>query len=160
MPITVDRKLGDQKTLRVPRAAVSIIGGIQPNVLKEVIGREHLKDGLGARFLLTMPDTRPIRWSEDTVSPETTAAFDKTVAQLLSLKPADDGAGNLTPQILTLSEEAKAKWVAYYDQHQAKKSQLDDDLAAAWSKLEAYTARFALIFQLCSWAGGEPGVGA
>ncbi|HEX5471610.1 MAG TPA: hypothetical protein VFW73_06970, partial [Lacipirellulaceae bacterium] len=34
-------------------------------------------------------------------------------------------------------------------------SEMDDDLAAAWSKLEAYTARFALIFQLCSWAAGE-----
>ena len=33
--------------------------------------------------------------------------------------------------------------------------ELDDDLAAAWSKLEAYTARFALIFQLLSWAAGE-----
>ena len=160
MPITVDRKVGEQKTLRVPRAAVSIIGGIQPNVLRAVIGREHLQDGLCARFLLTMPDTRPIRWSEDTVSPETTAALDKLVARLLALKPADDGAGNLAPQILTLSEQAKAVWVAYYDQHQAKKSELDEDRAAAWSKLEAYAARFALIFQLCSWAGGEAGVSA
>ena len=35
----------------------------------------------------------------------------------------------------------------------------DDDLAAAWSKLEAYAARFALIFQLCTWAAGDAAVG-
>jgi hypothetical protein len=32
---------------------------------------------------------------------------------------------------------------------------LDDDLCLAWSKLEAYAARFALIVQLCAWAAGE-----
>jgi hypothetical protein len=32
-----------------------------------------------------------------------------------------------------------------------------DDLAAAWSKLEAYAARFALIIQMISWAYGGLG---
>jgi hypothetical protein len=48
-------------------------------------------------------------------------------------------------------------WVRYFNRHRAEIADLDDDLAAAWSKLEAYTARFALIFQLCSWAAGDGG---
>ena len=43
----------------------------------------------------------------------------------------------------------------YYNRHRAELTELDDDLAAAWSKLEAYAARFALIFQLCANAAGE-----
>ena len=58
---------------------------------------------------------------------------------------------------MPLTPEAKAVWIEYYDRHRAELAGLDDDLAAAWSKLEAYAARFALIFQLCSWAAGEAG---
>ena len=46
VPLTVDRKTGAVKMLHVPRAAVSIVGGIQPGVLRAAIGREHLQDGL------------------------------------------------------------------------------------------------------------------
>ena len=41
VPLTVDRKTGAVKMLHVPRAAVSIVGGIQPGVLQGAIGREH-----------------------------------------------------------------------------------------------------------------------
>ena len=57
---------------------------------------------------------------------------------------------------MPLSDEAKRLWIEYFNRHRAELADLDDDLAAAWSKLEAYAARFALIFQLCSWAAGEP----
>jgi Protein of unknown function (DUF3987) len=51
-PLAVDRKTGAIKTVHVPRAAVNIIGGIQPSVLRAAIGREHMQDGLCARLLL------------------------------------------------------------------------------------------------------------
>ena len=63
-PLIVDRKSGAIKTVHVPRAAVSIIGGIQPGVLRSAIGREHQEDGLCARLLLAMPEPKPIRWTE------------------------------------------------------------------------------------------------
>ena len=56
---------------------------------------------------------------------------------------------------MPLTPEAKTVWVEYFNRHRAELADLDDDLAAAWSKLEAYAARFALIFQLVANAAGE-----
>jgi hypothetical protein len=153
-PMTVDRKTG-QRMIHVPRAAVSIVGGIQPGILRRAIGREHLQDGLCARLLLAMPAPRQVTWSEATISPGTEAAIADVFGKLLSLDPAADEDGNPTPFAMALTPEAKTVWVAYFNQHRAEMVGMDDDLRAAWSKLEAYAARLALIVQLCSWAAGE-----
>lgn len=154
-PLTVDRKTGAIKFVHIPRASISIIGGIQPEILRRAIGREHLKDGLCARMLLAMPESKPVQWTDATVDPATEKALEDVIDKLLSLEPAADENGNPTPFAVPLSQEAKLIWVEYYNRHRNELSELDDDLAAAWSKLEAYTARFALIFQLCSWATGD-----
>ncbi len=72
--------------------------------------------------------------------------------RLLGMSSGADGDGNPEPFAMPLTPEAKEVWVEYYNRHRAELRDLDDDLAAAWSKQEAYAARFALIFQLCSWA--------
>lgn len=149
VPLTVDRKTGQQKLIHVDRAAVSIIGGIQPGVLRAAIGREHLVDGLCARLLMAMPDPRPVRWTEETVDGMTEILMGGLFDKLLGLEPESDDDGNPVPITMDMSAEAKAVWVAYFNRHRAELADLHDDLAAAWSKLEAYTARFALIFQLC-----------
>lgn len=154
-PLTVDRKTGAIRMIHVPRAAVSIIGGIQPGVLKQAIGREHLQDGLCARLLLAMPELKPVRWSEAIVDSATETALANVFERLLALKPGVDEDGHSAPRAMPLTDGAKSVWTEYYDRHSSELVVLDDDLAAAWSKLRAYTARFALIFQLCSWAADE-----
>jgi hypothetical protein len=154
-PMTVDRKTGTKKTIFVPRAAVSIVGGIQPGVLRRAIGREHMQDGLCARLLLALPDPKPVRWSEAIISAGTESAMLGMYNRLLALHPDADEEGQLVPRPLPLTPEGKQLWVDRYNRHRAEQAELDDDLASAWSKLEAYTARFALLFQLCSWASQE-----
>ena len=154
-PMTMDRKTTTKKMIHVPRAAVSIVGGIQPGILRLAIGREHMQDGLCARLLLAMPTPRPVRWTEAVVSEETEAAIAEIYDRLRMLDPAANSEGKPEPYPLLLTPEAKRIWVEHYNRHREEQTGLDDDLAAAWSKLEAYAARFALIFQLCSWAAGE-----
>jgi hypothetical protein len=153
--LTVDRKTGEQRSLHLPRAAVSIVGGIQPEVLIRAIGREHLQDGLCARLLLAMPESKPVRWSEAAVSLKTKAAMARVFKALLGLEVDITKSGSRSPHAIPLSTGALAAWIKFYNRHRDEMRTLDDDLAAAWSKLEAYTARFALIFQLCDWASGE-----
>ncbi|MGC1273446.1 MAG: YfjI family protein [Planctomycetaceae bacterium] len=148
-PITVDRKTGLRKLLHCPRAAVSLAGGIQPGVLRSAIGREHLQDGLCARLLLTMPPSRPIRWRDEIVDPAIERDLEAVFSRLFALEPAADPDGNPAPFPVDLSPAAKSIWIEYYDRHRAELAELNDDLAAAWSKLEAYAARLALIFALC-----------
>jgi len=152
--ITFDRKTGAHKKIYIPRAAVSLIGGIQPATLRQAIGAEHMADGLCARLLLAMPPAAPIRWTDAIVDQETEMAMQGIFDRLLSLEHALDEHDKEKPFPIDLTPEAKLLWIDYYNRHRAEGVELDDDLAAAWSKLEAYAARFALIFQLCDWAAG------
>jgi hypothetical protein len=54
-PLLIDRKTSAKKTIFVPRAAVSITGGIQPRVLARMLGKQHFENGLAARFGFAMP---------------------------------------------------------------------------------------------------------
>ena len=153
--LTVDRKTGATKMLNVPRAAVSLIGGVQPGVLRRAIGREHMQDGLCARLLMTMPEPRPVVWSDEAVDQVTEQRMTDLFDRLFSIELAANEHGEPEPFPLDLTAEAKTLWVDYFNRHRAELVALDDDLAAAWSKLEAYAARFALIFQLCEWASGQ-----
>ena len=47
--IIVDRKTGFPRTIHVPQAAVCVTGGIQPGILRRVLGTEHRESGLAAR---------------------------------------------------------------------------------------------------------------
>ncbi|TWU27568.1 YfjI family protein [Bythopirellula polymerisocia] len=154
-PVTIDRKTGAIKTVHVPRASANIVGGIQPGILRTAIGREHMQDGLCARLLLAMPETNPIKWSERVIDSNVELLLQEVFAQLASLEADFDEDEHPIPVRMQLTPEAKTLWVEYYNRHRQEMTGLDDDSTSAWSKLEAYTARFALIFQLCDWAAGD-----
>ena len=159
-PITIDRKSGLKKMIHVPHAAVGIVGGIQPGILRAAIGREHMQDGLCARLLMAKPESKPVTWTDDVVDPQIELAVSEVFSRLLDLDPAANEFGESEPFPIDLSPEARITWIDYYNRHRVELSDHDDDLAAAWSKLEAYTARFALIFQLVTWAGGDASAAA
>ena len=151
--MTVDRKTG-QRVTHIERAAVSVTGTIQPGTIRRCLTPEYFESGLPARILLAMPDSPPRRWSEAVVSPAIEQAMDDLVESLLNLQMDaqldDDGNEFHIPVVLPLSPAAKELWIAFYNEHAAEQEQLTDDReSSAWSKLEAYAARFALIFTLC-----------
>jgi len=57
-----------------------------------------------------------------------------------------------------LTPEAKAVWTAYYNAHAEEQVDLTGDLSAAWSKLEEYAARLALVIHLARWSANDPGL--
>ena len=149
----VDRKTG-QRVAHVERAAVSITGTIQPGVLRRCLTPEYFERGLPARILMAMPDSPRRRWSEAIIGPDVERAIDDLFTGLLALEPETltdaDGEETQRPLELPLSAAAKTLWVEFYDQHATEQEALGDGHeAAAWSKLEAYAARFALVFALC-----------
>ncbi|MGC1274887.1 MAG: DUF3987 domain-containing protein [Planctomycetaceae bacterium] len=149
--IKVDRKgvSGSKQILYVPMASVGITGGIQPEILRSAIGREHRQDGLCQRLLFAYPPPRKVVWSEATVSPSVEQDLANIFDQLFGLEPTTDFDGDRCPVEVDFTPEAKSLWVERFNSHRAEQQDLDDDLAAVWSKLEAYTARIALIFAMC-----------
>jgi hypothetical protein len=152
-PMIVDRKTTG--TIFVSRAAVSICGGIQPGPLARVLRPEFHENGLLARVLFAHPPRRRKRWTEAEISP----AMEKTIGELFdklySLEPIPDDNGDPQPGILRLSPEAKTKWIRFFDAHADEQVRLSGDEAAAWSKLEGYAARLAIVVHCLRWAAGD-----
>ena len=154
--LLVDRKSGDKRTIYVPRAAVSIAGTIQPETLRRALGRKHFENGLAARILMAMPPRRPKKWTEADVEPSVEAAVHTVVDAILRFNFGIGQDGQPVPIDLPLTPEAKVVWVGFYNEHGQHQASLPDgDLAAAFSKLEGYAARLALVVHMVRIAAGE-----
>lgn len=154
--IIVDRKTGVPRTVYVPQAAVCVVGGIQPGILHRALGSEHRESGLAARLLLAYPPRRAKTWTEAEIDPRAETDLARVVDRLYDLHPAADEDGELRPSLVRLTPDAKAAWTAYYNAHGAEQADLTGDLAAAWSKLEEYAARLALVLHFVRWATTDP----
>jgi len=157
--MVVDRKTAIT-CIYVPRAAMSITGGIQPPTLQRALGRAYFENGLAARLLLAYPPRRAKRWSDREVDVAVEEAVEKMFERLYSLEPVAGPDGEPEPRILRLSPGAKAKWITFYNEHAQEHVDLTGDLSAAWSKLEGYAARLALVVHLVRWAAGDASLAA
>ena len=152
--LLVDRKTGDKTTIYVPRAAVCLTGGIQPDTLRRCLTPEFFENGLAARLLLAMPPRRPKRWIEAEINDATLQAVADLYDELLTFQPSPGSDGDPEPADVKLTDEAKAAWVAFYNAHAQEQAELGGgELAAAWSKLEGYAARLALVVHCVRQAG-------
>ena len=142
--LIVDRKTGDRPTLMVDRAAVSIAGGIQPGVLARALSQECLEAGLAGRLLMAMPPKMPKRWTDMEIEPKVQQEYQEVIERLLALD-FDHGDDEPAPHALQLSADAKQVWVTFYNDWAQEQAAVEGELAAAFAKLEAYAARFALI---------------
>lgn len=146
-PLIVDRKTGSKKTIYVKRPAVSVAGTIQPKALRRALGEEYFDNGLAARLLLANPPRQPKRWSEAGIATATYKAVEGLYGGLLALGFADSEEP-CKPIDVVLSPEAKGVWIDFYNEHAAAMEKTTGKLAAAYAKLEAYAARFALVFTM------------
>lgn len=153
--IVIDRKTGEPRTLFIPRAAVCLTGGIQPETLKRCLVQAHVDNGLAARLLFAYPPSRPRRWTDAVVDEPLEAAFGHVVETLFNLPFGSDESGEAEPQLVTLSPEAKQRFQQFFNEHGKEHVELSDNLSAAWSKLEGYAARFSLILHLARATTGE-----
>jgi hypothetical protein len=151
----VDRKTGDQRTIVVPNANVSIVGGIQPAILARALRGQLRENGMAARLLVAYPPARQKRWSERDIPPESVAVLESVIDELRTLEMEQDENGDPQPALVRMTPGAKATFTAFYDAHAAEQATLSGDLVSVWSKLEEAAARLALIIHLAAWATGE-----
>ncbi|MGE3316519.1 MAG: DUF3987 domain-containing protein [Planctomycetaceae bacterium] len=154
--ITVDRKTGNPRTIWIECAWVSVCGGIQPGVLHRALGIEHRESGLAARLLLTCPPRKPKRWTEADIDPEAESEIAALIDRLFELQPDAMADGSLRPVLVGMTPEAKERWKSYYNAHGEEQNELTGELSAAWSKLEEFAARFALVIHFIRWAACDP----
>jgi hypothetical protein len=153
--MTIDRKTGMPPTIHVPSASVSITGGIQPGILARALGQEHHESGMAARVLYAMPTRKPKQWTEADLDADTEAAVAMVFDRLFGLTHETDDEGDEQARVLPLTGDGKRAWVTFYNEHATEQVELSGDLSAAWSKLEGYAARLALVIHLTRWAAGD-----
>jgi len=153
--IGYDRKTGDHKHIRVSRAAVSVIGGIQPNIVKSAFVGELIDCGFSARFLLAYPPHRETKWTDKDVSPSSTAKVESMLDRLWELQPEYDHRDRPIPIELRMSPEARSAYTAYYDIRSEKMKHLTGVARALWTKLNESAIRLALVVHLARWAEGS-----
>jgi hypothetical protein len=147
--LRVDRKSTGR--VYVPRASLSIAGGIQPATLTQAIGREHLANGLLARFLLAAPPRRRKQFNTTTADFATVEAM-RMLFDILHGLVMQDG----EPKRLPLSADGKAAFAEFYERHAIRLEKATGPMASMLAKAEATAARLALVIHVCRQAGGEP----
>ena len=75
----------------MPNQSISVIGGIQPDVIRK-IAADTYDDGFLQRLLITM--VKPSRESKDVPAPDVTQTYSALIYQLTQLRPPLDDVGN------------------------------------------------------------------
>ena len=150
-PISVDRK-AQTRTLSVERPFVSVIGSIQPSVLKEF--SEGREDGMLERFLFAYPEPINSPWTHDEVSDEASASYRGLFDKLRSLSMGLDDHGAPVKVALTFDAAAKDLFIEAYNKHRAEMGLpgFPQNLRSPWAKLEAYFVRIILILAVCRFS--------
>ncbi|MBA3313340.1 MAG: DUF3987 domain-containing protein [Planctomycetaceae bacterium] len=146
--LRIDRRTGTPRTLYIPFASVSLTGTIQPGILRKQLTADNRASGMAARLLFAWPPRRPIRWNDAEVDEETTEAVADLFTWLYGLDLWTDSKGDRKPSLVPLADDAKSLFREFVNDHGEEHAGQSGDLAAAFSKLIGYAARFALLFAL------------
>lgn len=148
--LIVDRKNLSQPIV-IPRASVSIAGGIQPRTLARVLTAQLHECGLAARLLTAMPPRQPKRWNDVELSGSIEQKYKQLIERLLSLDFVTNTDGEPEPKDVLLGPEAKIMWSTFVNEWNMEQMVVHEELSAAFSKLEGYAARFTLIHHLATY---------
>jgi hypothetical protein len=149
-----DRKTG-RAYIAVKSPSVSIIGGIQTDVIRQIIREEpeFLTTGFGARFLMVYPPDEPILWNENVADSTVLQSYEKTIASLLrcrdSFSLSHDGQG-----IVSLTPEAKKLIFEFQNRHAIDSLGIaNGNVRYIENKAGMHCARLALVLHVVECVG-------
>ena len=147
-PDRIDRKT-DNTQIRIAAKAVSVLGGIQPELLQLVLDKHKRSSGLAARLLMVWPD-RKIVYKKDRkkIDEKIRNEVRNLFEWLYDLPFMTDSAGDPSPAKLTLSKPAQKAFDEFQDEYSLLIHRSFGDENAAFSKLKSLPLRFAIIFHL------------
>ena len=158
-PAKVDRKSNHEAgAVLVHHPFVNIMGGIQPDMLSVLCDEQMREDGFIHRFLFTYPPASfGTDWCTTDPSESSEKAWDGVVGRLLALRPHQEEDGLERPHVVKMTDQARAYWVSWYDQHAAEMRGPDFpyNLIGPWSKMRSYCARLALVLHFLRMACAE-----
>lgn len=151
-PIKIDRKSRPDPIV-VDRPCLSVIGGIQPDVLPDLVEKASRDDGFLDRLLFAYPDIGLDRWTEGGVDEDVQVAAERTFAALYALEGAAMPSGDVVPRVARFESQTRQLWREWYDEtaDEMRDDALPASLKGIWAKLPSQLARLSLILHV-SWA--------
>jgi hypothetical protein len=157
--LRVDRKTGDESSV-VRKAFVGLLGGIQPEKLRHIAGRDG-DDGMLDRFLLVMPPDVEEVWGTPPVEHAVRDAYAELVDVLYRLPMGQTGT-RVEPRLVELDVGGQAFARDFFEHHYAQKNNLrrtKSPLRGMWGKADAHVYRIALVLtELWHACEGSPEV--
>jgi hypothetical protein len=147
--IKIDRKSAPAPII-VDRPCLSVVGGIQPDILPDLVENAQRDDGFIDRLLFSYPDIGDDHWTEYGVDQAAQAAVERLFADLYDLQGAEMPSGDVVPRVALLSAEARELWRQWYEENAAehRSETLPSSLKGTWAKMPSQLARLALILHL------------
>jgi hypothetical protein len=143
---TVDRKKAGRPVV-IPRLAVSILGGTQPDVLGDLLRTDQ--DGFAARFLYVYPE--PVRGFRLAVEGANVDAARAALSRLRDLRGVDLGFGENRPFACNLKPAAAAIFEAWWRQHRIGAASEAGHWGAWLGKAGGLVLRLALVLEHLGW---------
>jgi hypothetical protein len=146
-PYRVERKT-DPRPLIVPRLAVAVYGGVQPDKLAPLL--HGIDDGLLGRILWAWAEPLAFRLGHRAPGAAwAIRAFDR-------LRELDLQSGvSPTPIMVPLVAEARAMIEAFGCQMQDRQRAAEGMLRSAFGKARGQALRLSLVIEMLWWSGGE-----
>lgn len=128
--------------------SLSIIGGIQSDVIRQTIRNEpeFLTTGFGARFLMVYPPAEPIRWNHNVADSTVLSSYEGLIETLLRYRE------HFTPDkpgIVSLTSEAKSLIFDFQNWHACGSLGITDgNVRYVENKAGMHCARLALVLHV------------
>jgi hypothetical protein len=159
--LKVDRRGHHDQPIIIPHPCVSVLGGIQPDLLGELEDEGGREDGFVHRILFSYPPEGKIPgWVDDELTEEDQLGWQLVLGRLLNLRPVKPEGSSERPKALRLSPEGRQAFQEFCDGLAGQMNDADfpPELVGPCSKLKSYCVRFALVLHLlrvaCDEAGG------
>ncbi len=143
--LKVDRK---GSTAFVPNVGMSIVGGIQPEVLPRIFNDNSFHEGFIQRFIFTYPNVKPLKFNFSSVSDEALAYWEDLTRWFFDLPLRLDDSGFTNPETLVLSQKALDQWVRFYDEYGQWATILTQKVRGFIPKLHLYSLKFATLLHM------------
>jgi hypothetical protein len=138
--------------VRCPHPMLTIVGGLTPDMLGELVDPKGRADGFLDRFLTSYPDSLPVPdWSSCGIPDGIASAWNVLIARLwMRVLARDQTTGHEVPHAVRFTDDGLARWEALYNAHISEMNADDFDpaLRGPWGKFREHAGRLTLILTL------------
>lgn len=144
-----DRKTGEHTSIRIANLVGSVIGTIQPGMWRRISVQDMFDSGMMGRILTAYPPKLLSTFDSFEPSAEAVSLYDHLLNALISLDYDRSNERDWKPVQMVFTDGARRLWTSWDNQARKEQHNADGEIAAMLGKMEAYCARFALIFAVC-----------